>query len=361
MSAYLCDQDTINAIATYAADHELVADAAQFADLLTLTNVASLRARYAGREFLAEMVAPAKAYRFERVEVSAARTAEAAREYDYQACEIDGYEETLCARLIDRVIQHAANVADLERPGGCGAARVAVIWTAKSSNRKTGPMPVSTIAPATCPSDCPLKRNGCYAEQGNLGFLWRALGEHGPDAAWMSGVARVRSTDWAGYCASVAALPEGTLWRHAQAGDLPHKGGKVDRGRLLALVRANRGRRGFGYTHHNVLQSLGNARLIQSATLAGFTINLSANNLGHADALVDAGVAPVVTVLGREIAGNVEVRTPKGRRVVVCPATYREDVTCRSCGLCQVASRGVIVGFPAHGAGARKAGKVAEG
>jgi len=247
----------------------------------------------------------------------------------------------------------------LEEPGGCGAARLAVIWTAKSSNRKTGPMPVSTTSAETCPTDCPLKRNGCYAEMGNLGFLWRALGEHGPHAAWMNGVAKVRSTDWQGLCAHVAALPDGTLWRHNQAGDLPHKSGKIDRAKLLQLTKANRGKRGFTYSHHNVLQSLHNARLIQAATLAGFTINLSANNLAHADALADAGIAPVVAVLPREIAGNVEVRTPAGRRVVVCPATYRDEVNCRSCGLCQVAARGVIVGFPAHGAAAKRASEVA--
>ena len=48
------------------------------------------------------------------------------------------------------------------------------------------------------------------------------------------------------------------------------------------------------------------------------------------------------------IAGY-EQTTPDGRRVVVCPATYRDDVNCKSCGLCQKA-RDVIVGFPAHGA-----------
>src|SRR3954464_6126150 len=87
MSAYLCDQHTINAIGTYAADHGIVEDAALFADLLTCMNVLAMRTRYAGRDWLPDAVAPAKVYRFERTEASAARVDELAREYDYQACE----------------------------------------------------------------------------------------------------------------------------------------------------------------------------------------------------------------------------------------------------------------------------------
>src|SRR4051812_2888684 len=102
MSAYLCDQHTINAIATYAADHGIVEDAALFADLLTCMNVLALWTRYPGRA--AEMVAPAKVYRYERTEEFPARIAELAAEYDYQACEVADYDLTLCARLVSRII-----------------------------------------------------------------------------------------------------------------------------------------------------------------------------------------------------------------------------------------------------------------
>jgi hypothetical protein len=58
---------------------------------------------------------------------------------------------------------------------------------------------------------------------------------------------------------------------------------------------------------------------------------------------------PVVVVLASSKAVNHDMRTPGGRRVVVCPATYDVKVTCASCQLCAVAGRNVIVGFPAHG------------
>src|SRR3954468_17734645 len=114
MSAYLCDQDTINAIATYAADHGIVTDAESFAELLTLTNVHAMQTRYPGRDWLeAEVLIPAESYRYERIEVSAERAERAASEYDYQACEATDYELSLCAQLVSRIITHADALAKL--------------------------------------------------------------------------------------------------------------------------------------------------------------------------------------------------------------------------------------------------------
>lgn len=116
MSAYLCDESTINALATYAAAHKLTPDPKLFAELLTLQNVRSMMARYPGRPWLeSDVLAPARAYRFEPVEESAARIAELAAEYDYQACETEDYDATLCKQLVDRVLILATANAELER------------------------------------------------------------------------------------------------------------------------------------------------------------------------------------------------------------------------------------------------------
>ncbi len=246
---------------------------------------------------------------------------------------------------------------DLERPDGCGAARLAVIWTAKSTNKKTGPMPVSTTSKDACAPDCAFLDDGCYAKYGPLGMLWTGMTKAGPNASFRSGVATVRTIDWSGLCANVKALPDGQIWRHNQAGDLPHAGGRIDCNKLARLVRANTGKRGFTYTHHNVLQSKPNRDAVADAVADGFTVNLSGNNLAHADMLADLAIAPVVVVLPVE-AGREGTVTPKGRRVVTCPATYRDDVSCVTCQLC-ARMREVIVGFPAHGAGRHKAAAVA--
>jgi hypothetical protein len=230
----------------------------------------------------------------------------------------------------------------------------AIVFTRRSANAKTGPIPVSLTSHESCPSDCPFMGKGCYAEQYPLRGLWEGVTQAGPDSAFKSGRATIPTLSWDGFCAKVSALPNGTFWRHNQAGDLPHEGGRVDGAKLYALTMANVGRRGFTYTHHNVLQSEHNRASIRAANAAGFTVNASANNLRHADQLAALDVAPVVAVLPSTVHGNVKIETPEGRRVVVCPATYRDDVTCQSCKLCAVRDRKVIVGFPAHGGARRK-------
>jgi hypothetical protein len=166
------------------------------------------------------------------------------------------------------------------------------------------------------------------------------------------------STNLDDFVAKIAALPAGQLWRHNQAGDLPGVNETIDEAALIAITEANHGKRGFTYTHKPLNDS--NLRAIVNANAAGFTVNLSANNLTHADQLAETGL-PVVVVLPQDVQGNVKITTPAGNAVVVCPATYRDDVNCKSCGLCQKADRPVIVGFPAHGSGAKKVTVVARG
>lgn len=224
--------------------------------------------------------------------------------------------------------------------------------TAISRNAKTGPIPVSTTESDTCPDVCPLKDGGgCYAESGPLAIHWRAVS------------AGKRGKPWAEFCDQIWALPAGTLWRHNVAGDLPGSGDEIDFTDLSLLVETNRGRKGFTYTHKPVTGPLRDqARYaIKFANMNGFTINLSANNLEHADELSDLNIAPVAVVLPSDSTVH-HTMTPAGRRVVVCPATYRDDVTCKSCGACADNSPGRhIIGFPAHGARKAKASEVAAG
>lgn len=218
-------------------------------------------------------------------------------------------------------------------------------FTAKSANAKTGPIPVTTTSADTCPDACPLKRAGCYADGGPLRILWDRLAAGGLSLAEL--------------CEAIHGLPDGQLWRHNQAGDLPGAGDKINARELAAIVRANSGRRGFTYTHKPPAAA-GNAKAIAAANAAGFTVNLSANNPAHADTLAALDIGPVVTVLPADTAGRT-AKTPAGRTIAVCPAVYSNKVSCATCGLCQRQNRRVIVGFPAHGSAKRKADNIARG
>ena len=217
-------------------------------------------------------------------------------------------------------------------------------FTQKSSNVKTGNIPVTISPSKTCPSSCPLKGAGCYADIGPLMIHWKAVDKN-------------QGVTWNQLCNKISELEPGTVWRHNQAGDLPGQGNRIDRAALRELVTANRGRRGFTYTHKPLTQK--NISAIKTANKRGFTINLSANNLQHADQLAAKKIAPVVVVLNSEQSENTV--TPKGRKVVVCPATQRDDVTCKSCKLCAIKDRNFIVGFPAHGVRKRHANEIARG
>lgn len=237
-----------------------------------------------------------------------------------------------------------------------------VALSEKSRNAKTGPIPVSTTAKASCPDSCPLKAGGCYAMAGPLGMFWAKVSDGRAGGSWDDFTARV------------AAMPAGTLWRHNQAGDLPGDGRAIDGAALRALVKANRGKRGFTYTHYAPAGN--NGRAIAAANRAGFTVNLSGNSPAHADSLAETGAGPVVCVLPADMNRHAtrggqwlesladyrarigKPRTPAGRAIVVCPATYRDDVSCKTCGLCQ-RQREAIVGFPAHGVSAKRADKIA--
>ena len=130
--------------------------------------------------------------------------------------------------------------------------------TPKSANAKTGPIPVSTTTGASCPTDCAMKAE-CYAATGPLALHWKAVSTG------------QRGTDWPTFTASIAALPDGQLWRHNQAGDLPQTDGTVDAVKLGQLVAANTGRRGFTYSHHRDTASI---NWIRHANAWGFTVNL---------------------------------------------------------------------------------------
>jgi hypothetical protein len=205
--------------------------------------------------------------------------------------------------------------------------------TRYSRNSKTGPIPVSTSPASTCPDSCAFKRSGCYAENYPMRFHWSAVSKG------------TRGGSWPVFCDRIKRLPRRQLWRHNQAGDLPGCGKVIDAVALLELVRANKGRRGFTFTHKPMTPE--NQALVYMANGSGFTINLSADNLAHADELAALEVGPVVVALA-EYQYKPTV-TPEGRPVIICPATLSEHVNCDNCELCQKLAR-PIIGFPAHGA-----------
>ena len=158
--------------------------------------------------------------------------------------------------------------------------RMRVHITARSGNAKTGPIPVTTTERTSCPTTCPFYDKGCYAKSGPLAFHWRKVSDG------------ERGTDWQG----LTSLSDHYL--SVSYGDtirlviLPHTEGQINSTLLGSLVKANRGKRGFTYTHH-VLNNH-NTWLIEVANQFGFTVNVSTESKDDAVAAFNKGLPAVV-------------------------------------------------------------------
>ena len=162
-----------------------------------------------------------------------------------------------------------------------------------SKNGKLGGIPSSMTSRGTCPTTCSFYQAGCFAETGPTAHHWRTVGASGDT--------------WEKFCEDVAALPEGQLWRHNVAGDLPGDGVTIDARALRELVEANEGKRGFTFSHvpytsgPSIETILHNNAAILDANHAGFTINVSTDSLEQADRVADfqklGDIVPVVVVV----------------------------------------------------------------
>jgi len=209
-----------------------------------------------------------------------------------------------------------------------------VALTAVSSNRKTGPIPTSTTEKASCSPTCPFLQKGCYAKGGPQNIHWSAIsrGERG--------------MVWSEFTSAIRKLKRGQLWRHNVSGDLPHSDGVIDSTKVASLVDANRGRKGYTYTHHILNNE--NLAIIQESNKNGFTINASCESVDVADSVMTEHNIPAVAVINSEESRRF-FTTTSGRKVIVCPATVHDNVSCADCGICSDANRSAVVAFPAHG------------
>lgn len=237
-----------------------------------------------------------------------------------------------------------------------------VSFTPVSKNPKTGPIPNTITEMASCPRTCP-HYGTCYASSGPLAGAWEAVANNGYHPARPNHL-RITTRSWDELCEEVSWLSRGQVWRHNTAGDLPGEDAVIDTQKLNQLVQANKkaGALGFTFTHKIVGytgQYLRNAQAIYAANKQGFRINLSADSLTEADELADMGIAPVVVAVPVD-APLKGIRTPKGRKVITCPAEYKRTatvngktksipiITCKDCKIC-TKERQVIVAFHAHG------------
>ena len=224
--------------------------------------------------------------------------------------------------------------------------------TRVSKNIKTGPIPVTYSNKNTCPDNCSLKYDAidktkpgpCYAMGGHVNIHFNKLttGERG--------------YNYQDLILEVESIRRGALWRHNVSGDLlnsPLDKETIDFKALVQLIKANKGKRGFTYTHYKL--NLQNRAAIDYSNQQGFTINISTETIDQAVKSFKAG-RPTVTLIPED-APKV-TRTKEGINIVRCPATNdtKTNIDCNQCELCQDQDRAYIIGFPVHGVKKRSLG-----
>lgn len=219
-----------------------------------------------------------------------------------------------------------------------------VQFVRKSSNVKTGPIPTTTSPRRSCPSACPLAgAGGCYAE---AGYYTRMN--------WDKVDSGERGMPWGDFLGKVAKLPDGQLWRHNVAGDLPQASDNViDGAAVRELARVNTGKRGFTYTHYPATGS--NLAVLRDVNALGFTVNVSTNSASEARETRARTGLPTVTIM---TADQWDSSGKRDGDIVRCPAEYSDSISCATCQLCQKRDRKDIVGFTVHGTRSKAAADV---
>lgn len=219
----------------------------------------------------------------------------------------------------------------------------------RSANGKTGLMLVTTSGASTCPPACPFRRSGCYGDSGPLRLHWDLVS---------NGRRGISETE---YLQILSRMTPNQIWRLNQVGDLPGKNNRLNKQSVIRLSASVSHTRPIAFTHYPVIAdkvlqvsenvAQYNRSVLLEARQHGLSVNISANNLRHADQIADLGLFPVVATVPKD--SPIKMRTPEGRATVRCPATVRNDITCSTCGngspLCSRPDRAVIVTFPAHG------------
>lgn len=221
------------------------------------------------------------------------------------------------------------------------------IVTQKSGNAKIGRVS-ATYQPTTHCVDCPLKNNGCYAQNGIVALHTSKLDA----AARASHASPIRSARQE--ARGIDALrARGQGLRIHTSGDCPTTEAAETVADAAERFMARGGGKAWSYTHA--------WRRVKRASWGKVSVLASVENLRDALRAARKGwaVARVVPTFASDKAWN-----EGGIRWIPCPAQTRDDVTCESCRLCwdddKLRRIGAGVAFEAHGSSRKRAASACE-
>lgn len=207
---------------------------------------------------------------------------------------------------------------------------VKIKFVEKSQNKKTGAITQTYSSCNTCPTRCPFKHNGCYAEYGPASIQWHSV-KH--DVNNLTNLIKGGATT--------------KLIRHNVAGDIAEEGtSNISEELLTILNKAYKNHTAYTYTHCEV-----NERNINLAKSSKMVINFSCEELSQVEKAVKSGALAVMAV-AKMSGAKKEIN---GIKYIKCPNTINSNIQCKDCKLCANRRRKSVIVFEAHGNGRKKA------
>lgn len=203
---------------------------------------------------------------------------------------------------------------------------VKVKYVPISKNKKTGCISQTYSEPTTCPTSCPFKNNGCYAQGFPTCQHWKQCNTPVEDLK-----------------AVINGNPSTFVIRHNVAGDIAKQDTcHIDNNLLDVLMDAYSEHLAYTYTHCVIDDK--NIALVKKALDNNFIINFSTEKPHKAIEALKAGCPAVIAVWSMKQDETVI----DGVKFKKCPAN-KKNITCMSCKQCWNKQRDYVIVFPCHG------------
>lgn len=202
-----------------------------------------------------------------------------------------------------------------------------------SSNKKLGDNVRATYRKVgqTCPQECNLLNNGCYAQKGLVALHSGKKSEYSESDGEIL-------YKW------LKEMPDNKKIRHHVSGDFLHDN-EIDHEYIDYMIKGHKERPdldGWSYTHAWQRDEMDPLKLNDEDNLC---VNASADSLDDAIEAKQQGWPVTVVVPEDTEEAYLEY---EGERVVVCPAQRKEEVSCSDCMMCANSDRESIVAFKKH-------------
>lgn len=221
-----------------------------------------------------------------------------------------------------------------------------VTFVQVSQNAKIGLSSATYASQVTCPSSCPFRGNGCYAESGHVGIVTHRLNKCAVSEGYSAEDVTLMEADLVRKYARKNALP---LRLHV-VGDTPTTESAKALGEACDHYMDVGKAPVWTYTH--------NWRDIPRESFGRMSVLASCETMQDAKTAYESGYAAAVVVESHPTDGRAYVDEFTGLRVIPCPQQTREGVTCVDCGLClndkNLRKVQGVVAFAAHGSSKKR-------